>query len=131
MTVSLSNLAKNETSAQFTSTPSTIRSGKELPPAGKDLPDVKVTDTPKVEVADLEKVTEHLNEFIASKQRSLRFSMDVGTGRTVVKVVNMETQEVIRQYPPEQILDLARMLKESLDELHDADAVGFLVEEQG
>lgn len=38
----------------------------------------------------------------------LRFSVDHDTGRTVVKVTDANTQEVIRQIPAEEILQLAK-----------------------
>ena len=43
-------------------------------------------------------------------QRSLQFSIDETNGRTVIKVVDKNTQEVIRQIPEEQVLELAARL---------------------
>ena len=51
-----------------------------------------------------------LNEYVQETQRDLRFSIDEETGRTVVRVVDSATQEVIRQIPPEEVLALAREL---------------------
>lgn len=39
---------------------------------------------------------------------SLRFSVDHDTGRTVVRVTDANTQEVIRQIPAEEVLKLAK-----------------------
>ena len=39
---------------------------------------------------------------------SLLFSIDHDTGRTVVKVMDSNTQELIRQIPPEETLRLAK-----------------------
>ncbi|MBW1699719.1 MAG: flagellar protein FlaG [Deltaproteobacteria bacterium] len=44
----------------------------------------------------------------------LQFSVHESTGRTVVKVVNKDTQKVIREVPPEKILDLAAKLEEMI-----------------
>ena len=44
----------------------------------------------------------------------LKFSVHELTGRTVVKVVNKDTQKVIREVPPEKILDLAAKLEEMI-----------------
>jgi flagellar protein FlaG len=49
-------------------------------------------------------------------QRELQFSVDDQTGRTVIKVLDSETDTVIRQIPPEEILDLARKLKDQDDD---------------
>ena len=41
---------------------------------------------------------------------SLQFSIDDDSGRTVVKVVDRQTEEVLRQIPSEEMLDIARAL---------------------
>ncbi len=50
-----------------------------------------------------------MNDFVQSIQRELHFTVDEDSGRTVVKVIDKSTNEVIRQVPPE---DLMAMLKE-------------------
>ena len=57
-----------------------------------------------------------MNEFIQSTQRDLRFNIDRETGETVVKVIDRQTEEVIRQIPDEIFLKLARHLDENRDE---------------
>ena len=42
--------------------------------------------------------------------RNLQFSIDEETGRTVIKVVDSTTQQVIRQMPSEELLALTRSL---------------------
>ncbi|XOV81510.1 MAG: flagellar protein FlaG [bacterium] len=60
--------------------------------------------------ARVEKAVEQLNEYAQSFQRDLTFSMDEDLGRTIVRVVDRTTQEVIRQIPNETALRLARNL---------------------
>ena len=43
---------------------------------------------------------------------SVRFERDSGTEDLVVKIVDSETNEVIRQIPPEELLNLSKHLKE-------------------
>ena len=43
---------------------------------------------------------------------SVRFEQDSGTNELVVKVVDQNTDEVIRQIPPEELLKLSQHLKE-------------------
>ena len=52
-------------------------------------------------VADLQRKTQ-------SFAPDLRFSVDKDTGRTIVKVTDANTQEVIRQIPAEEVLKLAK-----------------------
>ena len=48
-----------------------------------------------------------------NQKRALHFSVDEGSGRTVIRVIDPETAEVIRQIPPEEVLNLARQLEGS------------------
>ena len=42
---------------------------------------------------------------------SLEFSIDQSTGRTIVRVVDTETQQVIRQIPSKEMLEISRALE--------------------
>jgi len=53
----------------------------------------------------LEKVANKLNEFLENQNRSLKFVLHDGLDQYYVKVVNSETQEVIREIPPKKLLD--------------------------
>lgn len=48
--------------------------------------------------------------FVETMNNSLQFSIDDDSGRTVVKVVDKQTDEVLRQIPSEEMLDIARAL---------------------
>lgn len=75
---------------------------------GKDVP---VRDMPEVPEVDLSGVVESLNDYLQSVRRDLRFSMDDATGRTVITVLHADSQEVIRQIPPESVQALAAYLR--------------------
>ncbi|MEO8097798.1 MAG: flagellar protein FlaG [Acidobacteriota bacterium] len=45
------------------------------------------------------------------QENELSFSFDRPTGRTVVRIVDRKTREVVRQFPSEQVLRLAEELK--------------------
>jgi len=62
---------------------------------------------PPVDQKLLEKAVKDLSQGVQNLQRSLQFSIDESSGRTVIKVVDKDTQEVIRQIPEEQVLELA------------------------
>ncbi len=55
--------------------------------------------------------------------RSLRFSVDNDTGSTVIRVIDRQTDETIRQIPPEELLTLAKRLKELNEELSNGQGV--------
>jgi flagellar protein FlaG len=69
---------------------------------------------PRPEGADeaaLDAAVERLNVEVVSLQRSLRFSIDKETGRTIIKVIDRETDEVIRQIPPEYTMQILRRME--------------------
>ncbi|PCI73336.1 MAG: hypothetical protein COB38_01165 [Gammaproteobacteria bacterium] len=55
---------------------------------------------------------EELQQFNQSINRSLQFKVDEELGVTIVRVVDKETDELIRQFPPEELINLSRRLKE-------------------
>lgn len=61
----------------------------------------------------VEAAVSRMNEYIQNTQRDLRFSIDEDSGETVVKVLDRQTEEVIRQIPDEVFLELARSLNDN------------------
>lgn len=51
---------------------------------------------------------EAINAFLKTFSNNIQFSIDDDTGRTVVKLVDTETNTVLRQYPTKEALALAR-----------------------
>lgn len=60
--------------------------------------------------AAVEKVSTHL----AHAATRVTFTVDKDLGRVVVRVINPETRELVRQIPPQELLDLAHQL-DSMD----------------
>jgi flagellar protein FlaG len=54
------------------------------------------------------KAAAQLQEFVSSMGRNLNFSIDESTGYNVVRVVNPDTGELIRQLPSEELLKISR-----------------------
>ena len=73
----------------------------------------------------LEKVVSQLNAYIQNTQRDVDFSVDDSTGRVVVRVIDSESEQVIRQIPSEEMLAISRHLLESLET---EQPKGFLIE---
>ncbi len=75
------------------------------------------TDVAKQEAssAELDETVRDLNEHMQAVKRELHFSVDQDSGHTVIKVMDLATQEVIRQIPNEEALKAARSLGEGFD----------------
>lgn len=58
-----------------------------------------------------------IKEFVQSVKRNLEFSVDSESGREVIKVIDAETDKVIRQIPPEDVLKIARHFHENMGSL--------------
>ena len=61
----------------------------------------------------LENVVSDLNQLVQSLHRELQFSVDHDSGETVIKVIDRETDEVLRQIPNEEVLQLRKRLEET------------------
>jgi len=82
--------------------------GQGLPSAGQSVPNSKgAGDGQK---GDLEQAISKITQHVQNVQRDLQFSVDKGSGQTVVKIIDSSTDEVIRQIPSQEVLALARNL---------------------
>ena len=65
-----------------------------------------------VDSGEVQKAMESIAKSLDSLSRSndLQFSIDDELGRVVVKVVDTETKEIIKQFPSEEAISLARSL---------------------
>jgi len=70
---------------------------------------------------ELKLALEEANRVVQSLGGSVEFSVDQQTRKTVVRIVDTSTKELIRQFPSEEILAIAR----SLDKLQ-----GLLIKRQ-
>lgn len=59
---------------------------------------------------------EKFQQFNQSINRSLQFKIDQELGVTIVRVIDRDTDELIRQFPPEELINLSRRLKELNEE---------------
>ena len=65
----------------------------------------------KTESAEnLQVAVSQINDHVQNLQRNLLFTVDEVTGENVVTVVDSQSEEVIRQIPSEEALDMARRL---------------------
>ena len=59
-----------------------------------------------------EEVVSGLTELVHELHRELRFSIDRDSGETVIKVIDQQTDEVVRQIPSEEVMQLRKRLQE-------------------
>lgn len=71
--------------------------------------------------AEIVKVAQQLQEFVKSLNRNVQFSVDENSGRDVISVVEVDTGELIRQIPSEEVLKLASSISK---------AAGLIVQEK-
>jgi flagellar protein FlaG len=64
---------------------------------------------------DMDVAVAQMKDFAQVMSRQLQFDVDDESGATVVRVLDKASGEVIRQIPSEEILALARHMKEMMD----------------
>jgi flagellar protein FlaG len=78
----------------------------------------KVMKPSEIKKEDVEAMVEALKDLTQTLQTKLNFSVDDGTNSIVVKVIDKDTDKVIRQIPPESLLKLQEKMQ---------DLTGFLL----
>lgn len=69
-----------------------------------------VEATPPAAAVQTERAVQEINETMKMLSTNLRFQVDEESGRTIVKVVDGESGDVLRQIPSETTLQIARSL---------------------
>lgn len=72
--------------------------------------------------AQVQNAVDSINKAMKQVNANVEFSIDEDTRKTIIKVVESETGEVIRQFPSEEILAIAR----AIDNMQQ----GFLVKQE-
>ena len=63
----------------------------------------------------LQSAVAQLNDYMQNVERSLQFTIDEDSGKDVVTVLDKKTEEIIRQFPSEEVLVIARQIAEQRD----------------
>ncbi|PLX18717.1 MAG: hypothetical protein C0601_03855 [Candidatus Muiribacterium halophilum] len=119
------NIEKIDSGIDLTlkNTPGLKKTEKQIPDEilrKKEKKEEKVPDeeikTEKMSQEELEKEIENLNKVseMLNLNRELAFSVHEKTGRIVVKVMNRENNEVIRQIPEQKFLDVISKFRDVL-----------------
>jgi flagellar protein FlaG len=78
-------------------------------------------DQTKVSDKEAENIAKSMNQLASVFNTELSFSVDKDTHKTVIKVVDKGTGEVIRQIPPEETLRLMSKMKNVMGMLYNAE----------
>ena len=57
---------------------------------------------------EIDEAVTQLNRYVQETNYNLQFSIDEASGRNVIRVIDAETREVIRQFPMEEVLALSK-----------------------
>ncbi len=81
--------------------------------AEQTSPVSEVAAKEKLSVPQLEKVAEQLQQFMGEMNRGLEFIVDKDSGRDVIKVIDKNSGDLVKQYPSEEVLSLVAKLSEA------------------
>lgn len=83
---------------------------------------VQKTAAAEPALGEVQQAVKDINLSLRALSRGLEFSIDTGSKLPVVKVIDQQTQEVIRQMPTVQALEFAKSLDQVLGKLLSAKA---------
>ena len=81
-----------------------VESGKALPKGVE-----KAAELSKEQVQD---AVSRINEYVQKSERTLDFQLDEDSGKTIIRVYDKASSELIRQIPSELALELAQKLND-------------------
>ncbi|AWB56710.1 flagellar protein FlaG [Colwellia sp. Arc7-D] len=107
---SVENLQKNATTI-----------GTSLVEEQKSVSTSETNKTEKMTSEQLNKVAQQLQDFMGEMNRSLEFIVDEDSGRDVIKVLDKDTGDLIKQYPSEEVLSIISKLSNASGSLIDTE----------
>jgi flagellar protein FlaG len=84
--------------------------GLAVPEEGKELPQQATENT--VNVNEVRDAVSQINDFVQTVQRDLSFNLNEESGRTVIRVIDSKSGELIRQIPSDEVLAIASHLRD-------------------
>jgi flagellar protein FlaG len=78
----------------------------------------------------LDEAAKSVGEYLQQKSPDIAYKVDRESGRYYFNVINPETRETIRQVPAEEVLAMARRVRE-MNDSHNQEVMGILVDQQG
>ena len=68
-------------------------------------------------IDQIKQAIQDINKSFQSLSRGLEFTIDEDSNRTIVKVIDQQTKEVIRQLPSQETLEIAKALDQVIGRL--------------
>ncbi len=84
----------------------------EAKPVEQVSPDAEMTQKEKGKQEQVKPTTEALNNFLEFMSADIRFKIHEKSQRLFVQLVSEKDQRVLRQYPPEEFLDMVARIRE-------------------
>ncbi|MCC5824976.1 flagellar protein FlaG [Alkalimonas sp.] len=81
-----------------------------------------------VDKQQLQNAVDVINQAVELDQRGLSFTIDDLSGRSIIKVRDLATDELIRQIPSEEILKVAQDIKRLQEEM--GQSIGLLIDKR-
>jgi flagellar protein FlaG len=75
------------------------------------VPGAVASARPAAVSADVHQAIAAIRETLRPVSNSLEFSVDRTSGTTIVRVVDLETNQLVRQIPSEELVEIARVLE--------------------
>ncbi len=76
-----------------------------------ELPQVAVAQVAEQQISSqLQNATDNVNKVLKQSNKSLEFSVDTGTQKSIVKLIDTDTGDLIRQYPTEEMLAISNAI---------------------
>lgn len=90
-------------------TPSNVDASPSVPVESPQVA-VKANTPQQPSPAELKQAVENINKVLKQNNKNLEFSVDTDTKKVLVKLVDTETGDVIREFPSEEALAIARSI---------------------
>lgn len=82
----------------------------------------------KPNAVQVDEALQVVNKAAVFEQRSLSFMVDEASGKSIIKVMDKNTEQLIRQIPSEELLKVAQDIKRLQNEM--GQSLGFLIDRQ-
>ncbi len=107
-----SQVLVNSASSKGAKETQSTTNGNDLPEDAVKSEKVEQSQAEQSSPKELQTAVASVNDYVQSLQRDLQFSVDDDLDQTVIKVVDSDSGELIRQIPEDIFLELARRLKD-------------------
>ena len=89
---------------------------------GDGEPEKKISKQVSLTKEELETVASDLSDFMKTLNTDIEFSIHEKSGRMMVKVVDHKTHDVLKEFPPEELLDTIGAIRDYVGALLDKKA---------